>query len=232
MMRAICLLSLAALGACSSGDSDPIVGAAIAELRGVLPGGAARRAEAAGPPPRAVTRADIEAANVAAIRARLESDPQPTLMLAASANGGYVTYASPLRQEITLRGSQIAATRGLGADLLSASSGPVDPLVRAIPPARWPARVERSYEFPADGPRGRIETYTCTFEPGEPSEAVILERRYAGFEIAEICQGEAGSFENLHFADAASGFVWRSLQWVGPEMELVDLQVLEPYTGN
>jgi hypothetical protein len=50
--------------------------------------------------------------------------------------------------------------------------------------------------------------------------------------VSETCTGPAGSFENLHFADLETGFVWRSLQWVGPQMDLVDLQILEPYTGG
>ena len=60
----------------------------------------------------------------------------------------------------------------------------------------------------------------------------ILQVRYRGVQISEICTGPTGAFENLHFVDVVSGFVWRSLQWIGPKMDLVDLQVLEPYTGD
>ena len=51
---------------------------------------------------------------------------------------------------------------------------------------------------------------------------------HVGIEFSETCIGPAGTFENLHLADAGSGFVWRSLQWTGPQMDLIDLQVLEP----
>ena len=57
---------------------------------------------------------------------------------------------------------------------------------------------------------------------------VILQRRHVGVEFSETCVGPAGTFENLHLADAGTGFVWRSLQWTGPQMDLIDLQVLEP----
>ena len=60
----------------------------------------------------------------------------------------------------------------------------------------------------------------------------ILQVRYQGVQISETCAGPSGTFENLHFVDASSGAVWRSLQWVGPKMELLDLQILEPYTGG
>ena len=165
---------------------------------------------------------------MAAIWARLEPDPTPTLLYATAQNGPYVTYFSPFRQSITLRGTQVTATRGLGWDLLSAWSSPQDPVAQPTPPDRWPAGVERTYQFPADGPRGRIETYQCSFERGPVREMVILQRSHRGVEFSETCSGPAGTFENLYLADVGSGFVWRSLQWTGPRMDLLDLQVLEP----
>jgi hypothetical protein len=224
----LALIALAALAGCGSGGTDPIVGAAMEELSVYWTG-----EEPAEPTPaRPLTRADIEAANTAAIWARLDSDPAPTLMYALARNGPYITYMSQFRQSVTLVGSQVAGTRGLGTDLLSAWSSRGDPLAQPMPPGRWPSAIRRTYEFPADGPLGRIEVYDCRFEMGGTKEMVILQVRHRGVEVSEICSGPAGSFENLHFADSNSGFVWRSLQWIGPTMDLLDLQVLEPYTGK
>lgn len=227
MIRPLALLGLLALAACGSGGPDPIMSAAMGEVGGLW--GRGKKAE--GPPPKAVTRADIERANVAAIQARLASDRGATLMYAASSNRGRVTYVSALRQSVTLRGVEITGTRGLGTDLLSGWATSTDPLASAIPPSSWPAGVERVYEFPGEGPQGRIESYDCRFEPGKPASMTILQRSYSGVEIAETCTGPAGSFENLHFVDAG-GTVWRSLQWIGPAMDHLDIQVLEPYTGG
>lgn len=228
MIRSIataCLL--AALTGCTSGG-DPIIDAAFEELDGFR-----SRGEAPAAPREVVTRAQIDAADTATILARLVSDPGPTMMQAASENGGYVTYFSSFRQSITLRGSQITATRGLGLDLLSATSSANDPLVRPVPPSAWPPTVERRYEFPADSPQGRIETYQCRFEPpGAIRDVTILEVRHVGVEMSETCNGPAGTFENLHLADLETGVVWRSLQWVGAEVDLIDLQIVEPYTGG
>ncbi len=226
MRRFLALLSLAALAACGSGAKDPIVQAAIDEA-----GGLWAREEPPGPPPRVITRADIVRADVAAIQARLEADPSPTLMYAAASNGGYVTYVSALQQQIVLRNAQITGTRGLGTDLLSAWTETPDPLSRPVPPPRWPAGVRRVYELPAEGPQGRIVAFDCRFEPGVAAEMTILQQRYQGVQIPEICDGPSGHFENLHFVDS-SGAVWRSLQWVGPKMGLIDLQILLPYTGD
>lgn len=226
MKRPLLAVLALLLAGCSNGEVNPIVGAAVQE---VLPGrGAPGTAPAAAP----ITRQAITRADVATIRARLLGDQRPTILFAASENGGYVTYASSIRQALTLRGSQITASRGLGYDLLSAVSSHPDPLTSPIPPGSWPAEVERSYEFSAFAPQGRIETYRCRFEFGEVREVTILQVRHRGVEVAEICDGPAGRFENLHLADVETGFVWRSLQWLGTDQGLVDLEVVLPFTGR
>ena len=227
MKRWLALASLLSIAACGSGGKDPIVQAALDEVGGFW----GREAEKPAAPPRTVTRADIERADVAAIQARLEGDASPTLMYAAASNGGYVTFTSALQQQIILRGTKISGTRGLGTDLLSSWSETPDPLVNPVPPSRWPRGVRRVYELPAEGPQGEILAFDCHFEPPAPAEMTILQQRYQGVQIPEICTGPSGQFENLHFVDS-SGAIWRSLQWVGPKMALVDMQVLEPYTGD
>lgn len=221
--RTLSLVATLVLTACGS-QRDPVVTEAMGALAGMW------RTESAPKPQRQVTRADIERANVAAILGRVENDKQATVLYATADNGGYVTYVSPLMQQVTLKGAEITGTRGLGTDLLSGWSSSPDPLVRAMPPGSWPRQVERVYEFPGEGPQGPIERYNCSFESGRPAEQVILQVRYSGIEISETCTGAAGSFENLHFVDAASGAVRRSLQWIGPKMGHLDMQVLEPYT--
>jgi hypothetical protein len=228
MRRVLAGVALLALTACGSGGKDPMVQAALSEAGGFW--ARSKPAQQVSQAPQVVTRADIVRANTAAIEARLASDRAPTLLYAASANGGYVTYVSPLRQSVTLHGAaEITGTRGLGTDLLSAWSSVPDPLATPIPPGRWPTRVKRTYELPGAGPQGRIVTFDCTFEPGAATEMTILQIRYRGVQISETCTGPDGQFENLHFV-GASGAVWRSLQWVGPKMDLLDLQILEPYT--
>ena len=188
MRRIAALLAFTGLTACGSGG-NPIVERAWDEMQGFYqeepaPGGAAARP---------LTRADVEAADVAAIWGRLGSDSAPTLLYATAENGPYVTYFSSFRQSVTLRGSQVTATRGLGWDLLSAWSSPGDPLAKPTPPASWPASVERTYEFPADGPRGRIETYRCTFERGPAREMVILQVRRTGGRVQRDVHRECGN---------------------------------------
>ncbi|PJN96442.1 hypothetical protein CNY89_02530 [Amaricoccus sp. HAR-UPW-R2A-40] len=217
------------LAACSNGQFNPIVDAAVNEI---LPGERAPQGAPETPPRGPVTRAELTRADVATIRGKLPQDKRPSMFFAASDNGGYVTYSSSFRQTLTLRGTQITGSRGFGWDLLSATSSRPDPLVTPIPPGRWPASVTRSYEFHAFAPQGRIETFTCRFEYGQVREIEIMEVRHRGVEIAEICENDTRSFENLHFADVNTGFVWRSLQWLGPQQGVIDIEVVIPFTGR
>jgi hypothetical protein len=218
-----------ALAGCSNGQFNPIVEAVVTEI---VPGerapDAADRPAQTGP----LSREQITRADVATIRARLLGDQVPTYLFGASDNGGYVTFASGIRQTLTLRGNFITASRGLGWDLLSAVSSRPDPLVNAIPPGQWPTSVQRSYEFSAFAPQGRIEAFECRFEFGDVQEVVILQVRHRGVEVTETCANDERSFENLYLADVDTGFVWRSIQWLGPQQGLIDLEIVEPYTGR
>ncbi|MER2510458.1 YjbF family lipoprotein [Amaricoccus sp.] len=227
MTRRILAAAALLLAGCTNQGFNPIL---VEAVNAVNPWDAPDEAAAAKGQP--VTRAAIDKADVATIRARLVADQSPTYLFAASNNGGYVTYASSLRQTLTLRGSQVTASRGLGWDLLSATSSQPDPLTRAIPPGQWPRQVTRSYEFPSITPAGQILSFTCRFEFGDVTEMVILDQRHRGVQVSETCAGPTGSFENLHFADVSTGFVWRTLQWLGPRQGLVDIEIVLPYTGN
>lgn len=226
MRRLLAPALLALLAACSNGEFNPIVDAAVNEI---LPG---ERAPEQEKPRTELTREALTRADVAAIRVGVPDNPTRTLLFAASENGGYVTYSSSLRQNFTLLGAFITGVRGVGWDLLSAASSRPDPLVNPIPPGRWPQGVRRTYIFPNFTPQGRVEVYDCRFALGQVEEVVIVQRRHRGVTVEETCTGEYGSFENLHFADVETGQVWRSLQWVGPQQGHIYLEILVPFTGR
>jgi Group 4 capsule polysaccharide lipoprotein gfcB, YjbF len=226
-MRRLAILLALGLAACTDEGVNPIVGAMVEQVSPF--GGDEAESVPRGQP---VTRESIEASGAAVIRARLLTDELPGYYFAASENGGYVTYASQFRQTLTMRNAQVTASRGLGWDLLSATSSQPDPLVTPIPPASWPAMVTRTYEFPADSAQGEIVRYQCRFEPGEMREIAILGERRRGVEITEVCSNEGGSFENLHLVEPSTGTIWRTIQWLGPEQGQVDVEVVEPYTGR
>lgn len=223
-LTVLATLLLTALAGCTDEGLNPIVSRAIDEV--------IFDAAAPATPGQPVTRAQINRADVATIRARLVSDKSPTYLVAAANNRGYITYASGLRQLVIMRNSQVTGTRELGHDLLAAKSTTPDPLATPMPVTRWPSLVQRSYEFPANAPRGRVETFDCRFERGAVKDMEILGETHRGVEMSEYCDGPSGSFEQLHFADVSTGFVWRTLSWLGPEQGLIDIEVVLPFTGS
>ncbi|CAN5702547.1 hypothetical protein BH23PSE1_BH23PSE1_04660 [soil metagenome] len=223
--RAALLLAGAALAGCTSEGVNPIVGAVVGETASLLRPG---RDEGPAEPPRTLTREAIEAMGTAAIRGRALPDGPPTLLLASAANGPYVTYSSTLRQSLTLRASQLTGTRGLGHDLLSATSSGRDPLAQPTPPEAWPSQITRRYEFPAPGPRGRVAEYVCRCSFDETRSSASLTAEYTGVEVSETCAGPQGTFENLHFVEFGTGTVWRSIQWSGPLQGSIDIEIIAP----
>ncbi|WP_112321011.1 YjbF family lipoprotein [Oceanibium sediminis] len=227
----MCLLALAG---CSSGG-NPIVDAALERFTGEDDAPTATGAPAPANAPRrsaGITRAAIEATGTAMIRGRLVEENSRSVLSGVTVNGPYVTYASRFGQLLTLNGSLITGSRGIGTDLLSLTPGANDPLVRARPVASWPATIRRTYRVPGPGPGGRAITVTCRYQPGETREIEIVEVIHKGQQVEEICSGDDVSFTNVHFADAENGFVWRSLQWLGPDQGFIDLEVLEPFTSD
>jgi len=211
------------LAACSSGGGNRIVKAALEQ---VLPKG---EEKPTGKAPQ-LTREAIEASGTAFIRARLIDEQGRTVLAAASDNNGFVTYVSRIQQSLTLRGSLVTATRGLGHDLLAMEAANSDPVITPTPLSEWPASVTRRYIFPDTSPEGRSLTVTCRFEPRETREVEIVEVTHRGTQVAEFCEGDA-EFQNLHLVGEETGRVWRSLQWLGPEQGTIDLEVIEPYTS-
>ncbi|NNU79399.1 hypothetical protein HMH01_03010 [Halovulum dunhuangense] len=213
-----------ALAGCSSGGRSPVLGAVMDRF---LPSDEEETAAAGSAPAPQLTREAIRAAGTPMVRGRLVDENARSVLSAVAQNGSYTTYISRFGQTLTIRGgSLITASRGLGYDLLSVATSPADPAVRPRPVAQWPASITRTYRFPAEGPDGDARTVTCRFVPGEPREIEIVEITYSGTQVEEICEGDGLSFTNYHFAESETGFIRRSLQWLGPDQGLIDLEIL------
>lgn len=227
-----CLALLLAACSNTSGGNGAIFKAALAELFPKMIDSGANAGPAPAP---ALTRAAVEAAGVALIRIRLETEDARSTMQAVSEADGYVTHLSQFAQMVTLRGGLVTASRGLGFDLLAVEAANGDPLVRQTPLGAWPGSVTRIYHFPGQGPEGQSLPVTCRYVPGERLSVEIVEITYQGQQVEEICEGrwqdEPLSFTNDLFVIPETGMIWRSFQWLGPEQGRLDLTIIEPFTG-
>ena len=176
--------------------------------------------------------ADIVSAGVAAIHARPAVRSTPTLLYAASNNGGYITYLSPLRQAVTLRGAaQITGTRGLGTDLVSAWSSSPDPLAVADPAVALAGARAADLPVAGSGPRARSLAFDCSFEPGKVSETTILQVRLSWRRDQRNLHRTERQLREPPFCRRRQRLRLAHAPVDGPKMDLVDVQVIEPYTG-
>ncbi|MXU64669.1 YjbF family lipoprotein [Oceanomicrobium pacificus] len=229
-------ISLLALAACSSGGRvDPVysaVGGALLEATGIRGEGGGEGGGGGQPRGQRLTRASIEASGLAMIRIRVGEEEGFNIMLASAKNGPYLTHVSKFQQSVTLNGGWVTGTRGIGHDLMSATSSKNDPVKGQMPPGQWEAqKIEREYEFPGVGPAGRRVRVDCSFEAMDQGEITIVERSYSTVRFIETCEGEEITFQNTYFVDGR-GSVWRSRQWIGWRLPPLDVDILEPYTGS
>ena len=226
MMRPILALSaLTILAACSSSGTSPVVSI----IKGViLPTKSAdvpvKNAGAK------LTREKIEAFGLALIRGRIEGEDTSNLLTGTAVNEQYVTYVSSFRQNVTMLGSLVTGTRGMGGDLLAVRSDANDPIANATPTDEWPATLTRDYRFPGVGPAGNTISVTCNLTRAADTTVTIVEVTYKVTPFTEVCAGDEVAFTNTYLAQPDSGQVWQSLQWVGDEVDYVNIDVLEPYT--
>ncbi len=216
------------LAACSSGQGvSPLTKAIFSKVTSVVGVGTDDAPAAA---PRRMTRASITASGLAMLRAKVGEGTSPQTLAAVTDNGGYITYASQLRQSLTMRGTLVTATRGIERDLLSTQIFPGDPIAFMTKPANWPKSVRRVYHLPGNTPEGQLVDVTCAFLFGDTGEHTIVEVTYPVIQVLESCQGDGFGFENAHLVDTRTGQLWRTRQWIGFQSAHVLIDVLEPYT--
>lgn len=224
MTRALAVLALVMLGACSSGGTSPVL-TIIKDT--VLP---PKDEDTPAPTGSGLTREIIEAYGLALIRARIEGEEISNILTGTSLNDKYVTYVSPFRQTITMLGGLVTSTRGLGGDLLSVSHDVGDPITTPVPLESWPSTLTRAYRFPAVGPEGDVQRVTCELTQDTPTTLTQVEVTYAVTPITEACSNDNIAFTNTYLAETLTGQIWKAQQWVGADVGYLNIDVLEPLT--
>ncbi len=220
---AIALASLVLTGACSNQpDHGKLLKTATAGAKGKIK--LRRNAEAAAPATpdlakmvgeslartsKPLTLIVIENRNGIAVLTQIES------------NKSYRTYASADRRSVTMTHGVITATRGLGADLMSAGIAGSLPAVRA----RQSGATSRTLRF-LDGENQTVATtYSCNAKAGGSLQIRMGEVNSPARTVVETCSASSTSFENTYQV-SPSGHVLQSRQWLGPQNGYVVTQAL------
>lgn len=215
------LAGLALLAACSSGGLTPVERLG-PSLRAAL------LADAPTAPAPVPTRADLDQVRSALIGVTFDGGQRAFIRPRAD-NGGYVTYQDPARRGVVLLGAGVAGTDGFAQDLAAVRHQIDDPVARQTPPAAWPGEVWRSYQFRVRDGAPFVISLRCTFANAGPARIEIVERSYDTQRIDETCRNAAREVANSYWVDPVTGYVWKSRQWVGPNLPAMTIEVIRPY---
>lgn len=225
MKRATALLLAAALAACSStGERERTLRAVTGSVLALF--GATSEPTGDGPD---VTRAELDALAGPVISVRRGGGPRVFVRAASAHRGEYVVYTDTARRGLTLHGSSISGTHNFGIDIVGVAWQRDDPLVVAAPVDEWPEVVDRAYKFHRRDLPTETITVRCRLAQIGPTALEIVERVYDTVEVIETCTDGRLSFENRHWAERDTGFVWKSTQWIGPRLSPVTIEIINPY---
>lgn len=213
----VALVAFSGVTACGTAADDPLLGAARSLGQTVFD----LSDPAPAPDPRQIlTRAAIDQAGLPLLLVETVSTGVAVTMVRSAVNGANETWQGDGDASVTLsREGVLRATRGTGADLEAADISQT----RAALSAGRATAVERLYVHVVGDLELRRTTYTCDLTRAGSESISIFGQGRAVTQVTERCRvsgaSDAGldAFENRYWVDA-TGFVWVSEQWVGPEL--------------
>lgn len=153
----------------------------------------------------------------------------PTAYLPATArNGPYVSYYGPDQRGIIMRGFGVARSQGLAQDLLGVRYQINDPVANPRPLESWPGQVDRSYQFHHRDLFNYEITLTCVFQRGPRQNLNILDKTHEVVRVGETCRNHRRTVENVYFVEPETGTIWRSRQWIGPQLRQLTVSTITP----
>lgn len=213
-----------AVGACAQ-RSDNVLEQLARSGIGSLLGG-----EEKAPPPPLPTRAQLDKINAALLSIQFKDDPATGFIGAINRTfDGYVTYQDKTRRSIIVRGALVTGLQGFKYDLSAIKTQANDPVVNQTPVDSWPKSVFRSYQFTLQSAADYQISVKCEITRLAPEQIIVFEKRYDVTRMQEVCTNERRQFINTHWADSETGFIWRSEQWLGPNLRPATISVVNPF---
>jgi hypothetical protein len=161
-----------------------------------------------------LTRAALEARGQPLLYASVPEMGTAALLGLSGRNGDVVTWRTPDNVSLSFAEGVLTATRGLGPDLMTAETEGT----RALLAGRGAADDHVLRHSYLDGEnRRQIRDYQCRSSGREPETITIAGTRHAVTRVAETCRADGLEFTNTYWR-GADGVIWKSLQWIGPDI--------------
>lgn len=174
-----------------------------------------------------ITLADVEKVPFASLGVRVGSDPQ-TMLLLATRTGPTTVWTSAVHIALAIQYGRIIRTAGLPSNLSATTFPQPDPLASGLQNLRGPATAKRSVDFADRNAYGNVIDYTIA--PTGTEEIEILGTRIKTVHAVEhgSCASLSWTFTNEYWADTMAGRVWRSTQYVHPDLAAVEVELFRP----
>lgn len=219
MKRFLAMIGLVTLGACAQATSDDPFSAAVQHLRGGLFNGGQ-----AAPEPFTATRASLTAAGITqpVLVVRMRDAGIAAGLLEYRTTRGVTIWRSLDGNTISTDAGLLRNTRGFGPDLHSLET---EALRHALQQGN---ATEYSRVFRALDGEGHLEALRlyCTLDPEAAERVDVLGRAYDTRRFRESCTVDGSAspvFVNTYW-QGRGGEIWRSRQWVGPELGYAELE--------
>lgn len=175
-----------------------------------------------------VDRAAVTTIPFATLGFRYGGSPQAIITLSQS-QGTRLYWISRDGLSIVTEHGRIVGTSGFPGNLTGGKTTTQDPL--ALPHGEgWPElSLFRILDYKDD--YGFGHSMKCTLQQAGPEEITVLGATFTAKKYFESCSVPTlkWSFENTHWMDSRTGFVWRTRQWVSPaHKKPIELEVLRP----
>lgn len=157
-----------------------------------------------------LTRAALQELGEPLILVVLESTQQAAILRQTQTHNGYTSWITVDGASIVMRNGLLTATRGLGADLMSADVSDTENLLRHL----REGQADRLYVTLDAQFQERTERFTCQISAHGTERIDILGTEFTARHMRETCTGSDKRFVNAYWMDARGQFL-RTRQWVG-----------------
>ena len=181
------------------------------------------------PPRRELTRAELDQIPYATIAVTF-GDAR-TYLVPLADNGGYLNYLDSAGRGIVMLGGAVTGTQALGNDLQAVRFHRDDPIPKPTPVSQWPRQYHRDYQFRVREGADYNVTLNCELEPLARETIGIVEIDFDVMRVSEICTNARRQVVNTYWVEEDTGFIWKSVQWLGPELGQATIEIIRPYSG-
>ncbi|MGH6875903.1 MAG: YjbF family lipoprotein [Rhizomicrobium sp.] len=174
-----------------------------------------------------VTLKEVADTPFASLGVRVGSGAQ-TMLVLATRDGDSTVWTSASHIGLEMRRGRILRTAGLPQNLSATVFSGSDPLEAGVQNLHAPASAKRSIDLADRNAFGLV--VESTVAPAGPADVDVLGTRIACVHAVErcICAALKWNFTNEYWADTGSGRVWRSTQFIDPDLDAVEIELFRP----